>query len=77
LSVVSPPLKAPVAASSFSPPAPLAFRERLVRRVEFSAKHFGMMTVRGHFHEVTITGEIDPGLPPRTRPSRSGSRWLV
>jgi polyisoprenoid-binding protein YceI len=29
-------------------------------QVEFSAKHFGMMTVRGHFREVTTTGEVDP-----------------
>jgi polyisoprenoid-binding protein YceI len=29
-------------------------------QVEFSAKHFGMMTVRGHFRDVTTTGEVDP-----------------
>jgi polyisoprenoid-binding protein YceI len=29
-------------------------------QVEFSAKHFGMMTVRGHFRDVKATGEIDP-----------------
>jgi polyisoprenoid-binding protein YceI len=29
-------------------------------QVEFSAKHFGMMTVRGHFREVATTGQIDP-----------------
>src|SRR5438552_3094316 len=28
-------------------------------QVEFSAKHLGMMTVRGHFPEVTVTGTID------------------
>src|SRR6202163_1774178 len=28
-------------------------------QVEFSAKHLGMMTVRGHFAEGTATGEID------------------
>ena len=28
-------------------------------QVEFSAKHLGMMTVRGHFAEVTATGQID------------------
>src|SRR6202165_2192717 len=28
-------------------------------QVEFSAKHLGMMTVRGHFAEVTGTGTID------------------
>jgi polyisoprenoid-binding protein YceI len=29
-------------------------------QVEFSAKHFGMMTVRGHFRDVRVSGEIDP-----------------
>jgi polyisoprenoid-binding protein YceI len=29
-------------------------------QVEFSAKHLGMMTVRGHFAEVTATGDIEP-----------------
>jgi polyisoprenoid-binding protein YceI len=28
-------------------------------QVEFSAKHLGMMTVRGHFTDVSATGEID------------------
>jgi polyisoprenoid-binding protein YceI len=28
--------------------------------VEFSAKHLGMMTVRGNFTEVTATADIDP-----------------
>ena len=32
-------------------------------QVEFAVKHFGMMTVRGHFAEVTSTGEIDPDHP--------------
>ena len=32
-------------------------------QVEFSAKHFGMMTVRGHFAEVATTADIDPGRP--------------
>lgn len=32
-------------------------------QVEFSAKHFGMMTVRGHFAEVTTTADIDPDHP--------------
>ena len=32
-------------------------------QVEFSAKHFGMMTVRGHFQEVATTGQIDPTQP--------------
>ena len=35
-------------------------------QVEFSAKHLGMMTVRGHFAEVTATGVIDPEHPDRT-----------
>jgi len=29
-------------------------------QVEFSAKHFGMMTVRGNFREVATSGNIDP-----------------
>jgi polyisoprenoid-binding protein YceI len=32
-------------------------------QVEFSAKHLGMMTVRGHFAEVSATGEIHPDRP--------------
>ncbi len=32
-------------------------------QIEFSAKHFGMMTVRGHFNEVSISGQIDPEDP--------------
>ena len=28
-------------------------------QIEFSAKHLGMMTVRGHFTDVSATGEID------------------
>src|SRR5215469_8434596 len=32
-------------------------------QVEFSAKHFGMMTVRGYFREVVTTGDIDPDEP--------------
>ena len=31
-------------------------------QVEFSAKHLGMMTVRGHFNEVVAEGKIDPDL---------------
>jgi polyisoprenoid-binding protein YceI len=41
-------------------------------QVEFSAKHLGMMTVRGHFAEVTATGEIDVE-HPSTRRSRPAS----
>src|SRR5690242_20815476 len=36
-------------------------------QVEFSAKHFGMMTVRGNFHEVTAGGEIYPDDPSRSK----------
>lgn len=36
-------------------------------QVEFSAKHFGMMTVRGHFTDVSVTGAIDPTNPTATQ----------
>lgn len=32
-------------------------------QVEFAVKHFGMMTVRGHFTEVTASGNLDPANP--------------
>jgi len=32
-------------------------------QVEFAAKHLGMMTVRGHFPEISTTGQIDPDHP--------------
>jgi polyisoprenoid-binding protein YceI len=32
-------------------------------QIEFSAKHFGMMTVRGYFREFAATGDIDPSHP--------------
>ena len=32
-------------------------------QVEFSAKHLGMMTVRGQFADVSTTAEIDPEQP--------------
>ncbi len=35
-------------------------------QVEFSAKHLGMMTVRGHFNEVAATGTIDVEHPERS-----------
>jgi polyisoprenoid-binding protein YceI len=35
-------------------------------QVEFSAKHLGMMTVRGHFAEVTVTGDVFPDEPGRS-----------
>jgi len=35
-------------------------------QVEFSAKHLGMMTVRGHFAEVTATGDLHPEQPERS-----------
>lgn len=36
-------------------------------QVEFSAKHLGMMTVRGHFAEVAAAGQIDVEHPERSR----------
>src|SRR6202022_1088787 len=36
-------------------------------QVEFSAKHLGMMTVRGHFAELTATGEIDVEHPENSK----------
>ena len=36
-------------------------------QVEFSAKHLGMMTVRGHFNEVAAGGEIYPDDPVRSK----------
>ncbi len=36
-------------------------------QVEFSAKHLAMMTVRGHFAEVTASGDIDVEHPERSR----------
>src|SRR5437879_2725946 len=35
-------------------------------QVEFSAKHLGMMTVRGHFAEVAATGDVHPEQPERS-----------
>ncbi|TMC83766.1 MAG: YceI family protein [Chloroflexi bacterium] len=35
-------------------------------QVEFSAKHLGMMTVRGHFAEVSASGELHPDHPERS-----------
>jgi len=32
-------------------------------QVEFSAKHLGMMTVRGYFDELSATADIDPDHP--------------
>jgi polyisoprenoid-binding protein YceI len=36
-------------------------------QVEFSAKHLGMMTVRGHFAEVSANADIDPDNPEATQ----------
>jgi len=36
-------------------------------QVEFSAKHLGMMTVRGHFAEVTAGGSIDVEHPEKSQ----------
>jgi len=38
-------------------------------QVEFSAKHLGMMTVRGNFTEVTATGDLHPDQPARSNVS--------
>jgi len=35
-------------------------------QVEFSAKHLGMMTVRGNFTEVTASGDLHPEQPERS-----------
>lgn len=35
-------------------------------QVEFSAKHLGMMTVRGHFAEVAASGDLHPEQPERS-----------
>jgi polyisoprenoid-binding protein YceI len=35
-------------------------------QVEFSAKHLGMMTVRGLFLEVTATGDVHPDQPEKS-----------
>jgi polyisoprenoid-binding protein YceI len=35
-------------------------------QVEFSAKHLGMMTVRGHFAELTASGQLYPEHPERS-----------
>jgi polyisoprenoid-binding protein YceI len=35
-------------------------------QVEFSAKHLGMMTVRGHFAELTASGDLYPDEPERS-----------
>ena len=35
-------------------------------QVEFAAKHFGMMTVRGTFTELSINGEVDLDNPDRS-----------
>ena len=36
-------------------------------QVEFSAKHLGMMTVRGHFAELSASGELYPDQPERSK----------
>jgi polyisoprenoid-binding protein YceI len=36
-------------------------------QVEFSAKHFGMMTVRGNFADVSVTGDVYPEQPERSQ----------
>ena len=41
-------------------------------QVEVSAKHLGMMTVRGYFDEISTTADIDPA-----HPRRAGAGWLI
>ncbi len=36
-------------------------------QIEFAAKHLGMMTVRGHFADVTVGGEVYPEQPERSQ----------
>ncbi len=36
-------------------------------QVGFTAKHFGMMTVRGHFNEIATTGTVDPANPAQSQ----------
>jgi polyisoprenoid-binding protein YceI len=36
-------------------------------QVEFAAKHFGMMTVRGQFTEVNVTGQVDIDHPEHSK----------
>jgi polyisoprenoid-binding protein YceI len=36
-------------------------------QVEFAVKHFGMMTVRGNFRDVTAIGDIEPNDPEASR----------
>lgn len=35
-------------------------------QVEFAAKHLGMMTVRGHFNDVTTSGDLDADHPEKS-----------
>lgn len=35
-------------------------------QIEFAVKHLGFMTVRGHFLEVALTSDIDPGHPEKS-----------
>ena len=41
-------------------------------QVEFAAKHLGMMTVRGHFADVTASGNIYPDNPHSLRGKCNG-----
>src|SRR5438270_1251569 len=36
-------------------------------QVQFAVKHFAMMTVRGQFNDVKVTGAIDPENPSATK----------
>ncbi len=45
-------------------------------QVEFSAKHLGMMTVRGTFDELSATADIDPDHPEAASVEVHISTWL-
>lgn len=36
-------------------------------QVEFAVKHFGMMTVRGNFRDVTASGDLEPNNPQASK----------
>jgi polyisoprenoid-binding protein YceI len=44
-------------------------------QVEFAAKHLGMMTVRGHFADVQVTGDIDPIRHDATSIAGRAHKW--
>jgi polyisoprenoid-binding protein YceI len=54
-------------ASSQSAPQGVWQADPMHTQVEFAAKHLGMMTVRGHFAEVSVTGQVEPFHPEATQ----------